>query len=674
MPGETYTIDYSAPPGKINRDVDSIIAKLTKLDQLIEKTRGSLKTLGNDTPGLRKLVELLIKVDAELKSKVTAAANAEKALKEVGKDNRAITSMIGRLEKLEATLKETTAEAGVAAAVLAGVGSSGAAGIAAAGGVGSGGKGAAPGKGKSKAGMGGAAAGMAMMAGANLARLGLQEAAEGAQKGRDYFTASANKVAELRDEAREYASLRKQPGPNDQILREITGFMKETGVTPDDAVRFLTTYEGSATTGRDKGNIGGRVGQGGYTQAQQDALENRLKVVGGRFGMATGLDSRTAGDLTAVVSTYKRVNNESDLAGQLAGAHYGIDQGRGEISPLARSELGQAGSAIESGRVSGLPELGAFVGVASVVSKSPGSAGTTYGQVSRLLNETGADNEDQKAFIKESGMEAAKGDFNKLKALRDHLAKVKPEDANTYLESKGYGNSTDRRSILGMVGNVDVLEERIKKANEIAGNGKAALARLDANQKEISNVGNRARAEDFAVDVDAGIQTEKLQIGRTAALARLKDPNQPGGSRIYTPGTAAWDAMRTGLMMGSSTGEQERIDQEAIEGLIRGGKKVNVDVPTMFPGLMRTGLMRDAESDTTRREQFGKAFDLIESKGGDPFGGGAAQKLDQAGNLIKEAARDVARQDQGQGGNQAAPGPPPQGPSGAGAGFVPGRR
>jgi hypothetical protein len=638
---KSYRIDFSSPPAKIERDLAKIDAALAKTQASITKTAGMLKALGQNTPGIPKTVAELKKLDIELKAKVTDSTRAEAALKKIGADNKALTAMTARVAKMSAELKLVTAEALAAKAALAGVGGGGGSGGGAGGGGGvvvvpPGGVGKTP-AGKPKAGLGGVGT-MAAMAGAMVLRAGIHEAAEGAQKGRDYFTAATGKVTDLRDSAREFASLRKQPGPNDQILREITGFAKATGATSEDAVKFLTTYEGSATTGRDKGNIGGVVGKNGYTQPQQDALEAKLKVVGGQFAMKAGLDARTAGDLTAVISTYKKINNEADMAGQLAGAHYGIDQGRGEISPLARAELAQAGSAIESNRVGGLPELGAFIGVASVVAKTPGSSGTTYGQISRLLNESGQDNEDQAAFIKESGVGAAKGDLNKIKALRDHLAKVKPDDANTYLESKGYGNSTDRKSLLGVVGNVDVLEARIKKANEIANDGQAALARNAENQREISVVGARARANDFEVDIEAGIQNEKLETGRTSALSRLKDPRQPGGPQIYTPRASLVDATRSFFMAFSNTGGAERIDEEAIEGLRRGGEQVGVDVAKEFPKLMRTGITgRDASTDTARRELYGQAYDLVTSKGGDPLGGAptdAAKALRKAADAL----------------------------------------
>jgi hypothetical protein len=668
-----YEIDYSATPGKINGQIDQIIAKLTKLDQLIDKTQAKLKAIGNDMPGVKRAIADLAKLDAELKHKVTDANAAERALKDVGKDNKAITALTARVQKLKLEMEELTAAATAAKAAAAGVGSGG-----------GGGGGPVPtpqpgpGGGKTPAGKGKAGLGslvpMAVAAAGQIVRAGFAEAGEGAQKGRDYFTASTGKVEELRDRAREYASLRKQPGANDQILREITGFAKATGATPEDAVTFLNTYEGSATTGRDKGNIGGKVGPGSsYTQKQQDDLESKLKVVGGQFAMATGLDARTAGDLTAVISTYKKINTESDLAGQLAGAHYGIDQGRGEIGPLARSELAQAGSAIQSGRVSGLPELGAFVGVASVISKSPGASGTTYGQISRLLNDSGMGNEKQEQFVKDSGMGAATGDLNKAKALRDHLAKVKPADANTYLEAQGYGNSTDRKSMLGTVDNINVLEERIKKANEIAGNGTAAMERLAANQKEIGVVGAKLKANDFAVDVEAGLQNERLDFGRTAALTRLKDPTQAGGPRIYTPATSIVDAMRTVAMAGSNSGEAERIDEEAIEGLARGGKQVGVDVAAKYPKLMRTGITgRDASTDTSRRELFSKAYDDVVAAGGDPFGG-APQQAAKALRAAADKLDALGKANGGGGGGGGGGGRTSMPPLPNGSGVNPGR-
>ena len=661
MPDETYRFIYETSAAGAAKGIDQLLALLIKLEAKSDQVDAKLKALGGSLPGVAKSIADLQKLDAELKSKVTDAGAATKALQQVGTGNRAISGLNAKLEATGANLKGATAAAAGTAPALANVGQ------------GAGGKGSGGGSGAGGIGLG---VGGVMVAGRILGAT-----ADASTNQREYLAGVGGRVGEFRDSLREYASLRGRPGPDDDIVREASRFGMAAGMKPDEIRPFLTNYEGSAATGRMAGNIGGKVGENGYTPEQQRALEAQLKVVGGQFAVRTGLDAKTAGDLTGVVSTYKRLDSAADMAGQLGGMHYGLDQGRGEITPLARGELGQAGSAIASGRVSGLPELGAMIGVASVVSKTAGSAGTTYGQASRFLNETGAGDEDKAAFIEASGMGAAKGDFNKLKALRDYIAKVKPADVNSYLEAQGYGNSTDRRSVIGMMGSVDVLEERIAKAKSIAENGQDVLDRNAQNRASVGTADRRGEAKDFNSEVDQGLQMSRLAAARKYALGQLKDPNQPGGPRINTWGTYITDMLRTVATGGSVSGESERIDDRAMINLIRGGAKVGIDVRKKFPELNPGQLT--PQNVAARARDFSAAYDMVTAAGGDPFGGapiggsgGGSGPGAEAARKLREAATAVERLDRPQGAPAGSANLAPEpGPSGnAGAGVVPGRR
>jgi hypothetical protein len=668
MPDETYRIVYIVDNSKALKAFAEIDAAATKTTGHLAKVAGMLKALGQNTPGLTATIGNLKKLDAELKSKVTDAGAAEKALKSIGTGNRAVTELTNRLRELEAELKRVTTAAQTAGPAVGSVGAGAPPG-------GPGGKPQPPARGGG--GIGGTiAAYTAIGMGSRAVRSIGKAYADASKDHRGFLMESAEKSAEFRESLREYAQLRNEPGPNNKIVREATKFAKEASVFPEEIAPYLTNYEGSAATGRMAGNIGGSVEKGEITKEKQEALEARLKVVGAQFATRTGLDARTAGDLTGVVSTYKRLNNEVDLAGQLGGMHYGLNEGRGEITPLARGELGQAGSEIKSGRVSGLPELGAFIGVASVASKTAASAGTTYGQASRFLNESGEGNEDQKAFIKESGMGAAKGNFAKLKALRDYLEKVKPEDANTFLESKGYGNSTDRRSVLGMVGNVDVLEKRIAESQRIAANGQETLAKNDANRRQMSTVNRDVEVGQFATQIEVGLGAEKLAQGLGKARERLMDPNQPGGQRLKAKGmTVAEDALYGVWNFGEETGEERRVKAEAVEALIRGGKQVGVDVTKRFPGLEKN-LGISGQGPEKFSYDYAHAAYAVEQAGGDPFGGAprdAAKALRQIGAAANNAATALDNMKNGNQGQRQAPALPPPAGNG-GAGFNPSRR
>lgn len=617
MSDELYRFVFDAGVDKALKNLERLDAGLTKTQIGILKTAGMLKTLGQNSPGVTLMIGSLRKLDAELQSKVRDSTAAEAALKKVGQGNTAVTSLTKRLGAAEAALKRVTVAGNEAGTSLQGVGQN----VKLPGGGAGGGGGAGF--------IASAARGMGAMAGRAILRGSIGSVKEGLQDRVGFFADAAEKSTQFRESLREYASLRGKKGPDDSIVNEAVDFAKKGSVLPEEITPFLTNYEGSAATGRLKGNIGGNVGWNGFTKEKQEALEAELKVTGAQFATRTGLDAKTAGDLTGVVSTYKKLNSAKDLAGQLGGMHYGLDQGRGEITPLARSELGQAGSNIESGRVSGLPELGAFIGVASVAAKTAGSAGTTYGQASRLLNESGANDETQAQFIKDSGIGDSKGDFNKLKALRDHLAKVKPADANSYLESMGYGNSTDRRSVLGMVGNVDVLEDRIKEANRRAANGQETIDANRANQHEQSSVNRQAEVDEFASTIKTGVTGERLRAAEAKARARLGDPNQPGGQRLKAgPVQSVKDYIKSGIAMGAVSGEDIRVGVEANQALERGGSQAGVDVRKKYGQALY-----EFSNPESRQKAFAAASEEVINAGGDPFGGPVRDAAKAARNL-----------------------------------------
>jgi hypothetical protein len=670
MPDETYRFVYDLTD-KVGPKIDALMAKLTALDVMIGKTQQSLRVLGKDHPGLTSYVRALEKVDVELKSKVKDSSKAEKALKGVGTGNKAIHEMTRDLEKLEDRLHRVVGAAEKATATTGGVG---------------GGAPGAPGSPAQvgKPGKGGAAGGGLLGTVATMTAIGMGTRAArtvgtafaDAQKGhREFLEESAGKSADFRESLREYASLRGKDGPDNSIVREATAFAKQGSVFPEEIAPFLTAYEGSSATGRLAGNIGGEVGKDGYTKQQQEALEAKVKVTGAQFGTRTGMDARTAGDLTGVITTYKKINSEVDVAGQLGGMHYGLDQGRGEISPLARSELAQAGSAIKSGRASGLPEVGAFIGVASVIAKGAGSSGTTYSHISRLLNEVDDGGDSKKAqFVRDSGMGAVKGDFAKLKALRDYIAKVKPDDVNAFLKTEGgFGNDTDRRDIAGTLDNVDVLEKRIAEAKRVAANGQEVIDKNHRNQTQMASVNRSTEVGQFANQVETGLMAEKLAQGMGKARERLMDPNQPGGQRLKARGmTIAEDAAFNVYSFGLMTGEQRRQGAEAVQGLVKGGQQVGVDVAARYPGLMNN-LGPNPQSPDKFAYDYGQAAYAVEQAGGDPFGGAprdAAKALRQIGGAAINAANalDAIKAPKG------PVGPQPNKPGNAGAGVLPGRR
>ncbi len=459
----------------------------------------------------------------------------------------------------------------------------------------------------------------------------------------------------LRDSMRELANLQGHEGPDDQVAGEALLLGMASGLKPDEAVKFLEQFEGSIPAGREKGNIAP-----GKKDADRQAMEREMAREGAAFGARTGLSPETAGDLAGVVSQYTKINKIEDFAGQLGAMEYGLNAGRGKINPLAKSELGAAGNAIGAGRVKDLAELGAWVGVASTVSKSAGSSGTQFKQVDNLLNSIGGTTGD---YLDRIGVSGAKGDLNKLRALRADMQAHGGEDWNKYLSEQGFHNRTDRAATVAMAKNLDVLEQRIAKAREQAATGAVTIA-LDRDFLGRTGVGakRQSQAALAASEFVKGQPGESVSIAREFAEARLK-----AGGFIDTRATNATDALWDATLGGISTkvgggvdSRRQRINKEMLEAANREAERVGVQGvnPQTFKRLNR-----QEDVDAAYRDVAGRI--KAKDKNADPTGGmkgveAAVKELVQIEKqkLAQRAAPPVAAPPAPRGKGAAVPGRP----------------
>jgi hypothetical protein len=475
---------------------------------------------------------------------------------------------------------------------------------------------------------------------------------DGIRDARDEVDKLAESNLKLRDSMRELANLQGHEGPDDEVAGEVLALGMASGMKPDEAVKFLEQFEGSIPAGRQLGNIGA-----GKNAVEKKELERAMALEGAAFSARLGINPETGGDLSGVISQYTKIGKIEDFAGQLGAMAYGLNEGRGKLTPLIRGELGQAGAAVTDGRVKDLAELGSFIGVASTVAKSAGSSGTKFSQMDALLNTVGGEQGD---YLQSIGVSDKKGDLAKLKELRKDLDKNGGGDWSTYLYSKGFHNKTDRQSTVAMARNIDVLEQRIATARGMVGRGGETIA-ADAAflGRTITGQNRKSLAAEAASDFIKGSANESIVVAQRNATSRLK---LPGVDAIDTPLTKATDAIfdhTIGALaspFGITGNRQSRINKEMLRSLEEKGKSVGVNFGYYHGGTLDQG---NVNAEVRRRQDEIRKKDPNANVMGDSKE--VAQKLDK---LIAIGQQQLAGQKQ-----NAAPPPPPRGKGGA----VPGR-
>ena len=642
-----YEFELRAPQAGISRDLDAFDRRVAKSQAGWDRFRDDVRDIGKAISGLVRLNAELEKVRTNLKAMAGDAKSAGAAIEDVGKGNRSVTGLTERLEKLDVELKQKVIDANAAEAALARVGTGGPLGSGQGGGAGGGGGG-----GVAQHALLRGAVKKAMGTGLVVAGLATARAGQDARAKREFLQHASERTSKLRLDLKEYASLRgENAGPTDRIVDEVTSFAKETGASVDEAADFLTAYEGSAPTGRDKGNVGG-ARPGGKANAAQAELDRKVAVIAGQFGSAVGMDAKTAGDLAGVVGQYTKIQKPEDFARELGAMHYGLDKGRGAISTLARSELGTAGASIaddiKDGRVSGLGELGAWIGVTSSISKTGASSGTSYKQVGRLLNTM--ESKGGGEFLTKSGIRAKQGDTAKLNALADYLRDNKVGNASDFLGKQGFENSTDIAATVSMVTQRDVLNQRIAEGRKVT--GRDVLDRNQLNQRSVSMGTQHSAVEEDVAIIEQGKRQEKVEIGRAQARAALIGRDKLKSTGM---GGALQDMTFNWLTAGAETGEQVRVDTEMAQQLRERAKKVGIhDSTNKLSGIM-LGSTWGGKDEEAFRAEYSKQYDRVVAAES------AAEKIKQGGQLIIQGAQQMQQQG-AQGGN------------GKGAGFVPGRR
>jgi hypothetical protein len=601
MADEIYRFIYEANTSPARAAIDGLMAQIVKLDARVDQSIAKVKTLGADTPGLKALVTALQALDGHLRQTGSVADQANVKLKDVGKGNGSVGSLAKRVQALTAELAALQAQTATAQATLSSLGT----GVSV----------RMDGASRGVDGFGGSL--LALHAGMFVVRKtteALDAMGESAVKAREHQAEGAEKGLDMRGRAREYANLLHHDGPDDVVMSRAFNLAKAGGYKFDDAIRFGEQFLGSLPAGEQKGNI---------TPEQAAALETE----GARFANRIGLDPATGGDIAGVIPQYVDMTKDANgrklttdqgvekAMGQLYALQYGLNEGRGKITSLMRSEIGAAAPALAAGRIADHAEMGAFVGVASTFAKTGASAGTAFKQMDALINVAPdaplapnptrdlrrliagkaplADEPPEGgAFLKSIGVTDAKGDLEKLRALKRHMDEMKAKDPNfdpnAYLVGKGFGNKTEVGSTLGFLANFDVLEKRTIEARRKAGLGREAI---DANRRYASSLEGQNQQATALVEAATYEQTQRHQrtsIARKFALGQLRKENKIDTSAsnfedwandFVSGPTRKW----SGELESRATG----VDARVRENLVKAARQVGIDLEKAYPGFTR---------------------------------------------------------------------------------------
>ncbi|HWE38553.1 MAG TPA: hypothetical protein VG406_18425 [Isosphaeraceae bacterium] len=453
---------------------------------------------------------------------------------------------------------------------------------------------------------------------------------------RESLVGSAEDAAKLRDALREVAALKGRGGPDDVATADFAAFRVATGLKEAEARKFQEQFEGTLPAGLGRGNI------------TRDVAE-KLAEEGGRWATRTGLDGATAGDLTAMLPQYSKVPSVEVGASQLGQIGFALNEGRGNLSPLAKSLANTAGSLVdeEGGPVKSLPELAAILGVASQ-NANPAAAGTRVQQAFRALNRFDGDRGQTLQGLGIGGDDDLLARLQKVAPMVRDANRPGRGGAAKALWEAGFHNQAENRSLIQLVNNLDAIERRVARVRaldspqKVAADGQRVMA-LDADFLRREKAGQRrvGEAVQDAGQLVRGRGGEVLQALRQAAEGRLK-----ARGAIDTTATNLTDSINAGFGVGTLLGgrpqREERIDREVRRMLEEQGRSVGVDAGKVldrhrafavpFPQL--------STPEDTRRRGVEAAAEAIRAKGGDPIGSAEVLKELRA---IRDAVADGNR-------------------------------
>ena len=319
----------------------------------------------------------------------------------------------------------------------------------------------------------------------------------------------------LRDALREIANLQNHDAPDDEVTTGVLQFGVETGMTPTEARKYMEQFLGSVPAGKTKGNI-------------TDAVAEEVAQEGGIFGTRMSINPNTAGDFAGVMSQYQKIGSREEAAKVMGQVAYGLNEGRGNVEPLMRTLLNTAGSVIaDGGPVGSLSELAVMEGVASTHA-NPYATGTRLRQAMRALRTTKGD---QGKWLAEHGVKDGMNHLDRLKAIKPALmAEVATtgKGLDQALLEHVTSDDTEARSLAEQLGDIDLMDERLKVMGGITGKGV-----IEKNRKFLtqSKTGRRRvqMAKKASQEFLVGQQNEDMEIAMENQRQNLTEEKRFAG-------------------------------------------------------------------------------------------------------------------------------------------------
>lgn len=458
--------------------------------------------------------------------------------------------------------------------------------------------------------------------------------AEGYAEARKYAEELAETNIKLRDTLRELQYVRGDKAGGDETPMAVLDLMTKTGMRAGEADKFL------------KGGAFMEANIPADRKPAQGVLD-AISLEAARATVRGNMDAGMTAKIASSIPLYNRIKDADEgkevfarITNQLS------KRGVGEFAKLGPSFFSVLPDfAGEGARKVSSEDLAAMYAGGTAKFSTPARAATGLKQMVRLTRRLDG---------KEGGALKAMGvteDMSPLDALRAIAPHVQGDKGDRFLAQGGFGNQTEIFAAVKFAQALPAIEEGLA-ANRVPGQA-AALekADMDALTKDPAIQARVADAHAERAKFRRGLAGEPLQVAKRAALARLNDPDRPGGPGIDTPLTSATDFLARIGGAGAVDPRNARLEDEAVAELHRQGRKVGVDLGAAFPG---TFSGRDGEggfsrfvAEDQRPAIFGRAVEAVRAAGGDPYGinpeggggaGNAKALLKQAASTLNNAA------------------------------------
>lgn len=633
MADREYVIKYVVDDSAAVRSLDNILGKLGQVDKAVD----SLGTKLRDVAKQLRPADMTVaasQMASALGQLLGQATNARAALASVGADTSKMNSALNKADALASSLANVASNGAAAGAAVAGVG----------GGM----RGGAGGGGGTGAGTI-FSAGLARQTAFAAGRAGLQAIRQGADARKDYVEQATKKFNDFRAELQEVANLTGQPTVNDKVINEQLAFQKQTGMSADEAINFREQYLGAIGSAKLRGNI-------------TDDVAEKMGVSAAQFGLRYNLDPATTGKLAGLLGEYGKVPTAEAGAGKLAEVGYHLNVlGVGQVKSMIPSMIGLQGEMLDEngGRFASAEALSARLAASTVRAKSPSTAATQIRQANTALRRFGSEDVEGSTgyALKALGISASDDYETALKKL---APKITGPDGDQWLMKNGFANQAERRSLIAQAKLIPVVEKELgigdpKQAAAIAKvRGEAAARNAGFMETDIGKQ-RTAEAGAFAQEIRAGQGQSRFERARLEAETRLRQRRE-----IDSPTSSAGEALQTAANFGLRSGRDDRIEAEIYNEFMQRTGVTEAQISAKFPEF---GQMYQSGFAAVRA-QFGpeeraQLFGQVEAAfgGNQPGGnGGPGAKLNQAGQLLQQAAQQLQQP-------KPAPkaGPPPPG-------------